>query len=113
MSPFKGQGANQGLIDAVQLAQCLARNPRNIDLPHALFEFEKEMIVRTEAKVAHSRDCAYRFHQQESLSTHFFADLRGLDNTIEVVNKCRREGIGAFPDRIPQLDEFLRARLRQ
>ena len=27
MSPFKGQGANQALVDAVQLARCIVRSP--------------------------------------------------------------------------------------
>ena len=28
MSPFKGQGANQALVDAVQLARCIVRSPQ-------------------------------------------------------------------------------------
>ncbi|KAL3777174.1 hypothetical protein ACHAW5_009298 [Stephanodiscus triporus] len=76
MSPFKGQGANQALLDAVLLARKLVcidkRKPkgRSLDdgIPAALAEFEKEMLIRSAVKVAKSADAAEFLHSHVAIS---------------------------------------------
>jgi len=74
MSPFKGQGANQALLDALALARaitatCTPYNPwREQGLRKALLEkFESEMTTRANRKVAESRHAAKVLHTPEVL----------------------------------------------
>jgi 2-polyprenyl-6-methoxyphenol hydroxylase-like FAD-dependent oxidoreductase len=67
MSPFKGQGANQALLDGVSLARRLyaaSRRPAcdGAVLASALAEFEAEMLRRAAVKVALSREAAGHLH---------------------------------------------------
>ena len=88
MSPFKGQGANQALVDAVQLCNALTTTDyfsgiskrrflylKNVLLKNnikymvsrsvesALREYEKEMCKRSSSKVMKSREAALLLHQ--------------------------------------------------
>jgi len=74
MSPFKGQGANQALLDALSLARGISRGCR----PQAnwkeaglrksvLTEFEAEMLVRSASKVKDSADAAQFLHSDAVL----------------------------------------------
>jgi 2-polyprenyl-6-methoxyphenol hydroxylase-like FAD-dependent oxidoreductase len=69
MSPFKGQGANQALLDALALARQISKGCR----PHSgwraqgirksvLRAFETEMLERTSSKVKDSREAAMFLH---------------------------------------------------
>lgn len=71
MSPFKGQGANQALLDALSLARIISRkctsksewengNLRNV----ALVEFETEMLERSASKVSGSAEAADFLHSE-------------------------------------------------
>ncbi|KAI2506491.1 2-polyprenyl-6-methoxyphenol hydroxylase [Fragilaria crotonensis] len=69
MSPFKGQGANQALLDALSYARILYRNCKNnstspsSSTPHDwLKEYELEMLKRSAIKVKASADAAEFLH---------------------------------------------------
>lgn len=79
MSPFKGQGANQALLDAVDLADMIAQN--NSDLHLAIKLYEERMLKRVYTKVMQSRERVTSFHRPESLSTENFL-YRGVDEEL-------------------------------
>ncbi|CAA6689783.1 MULTISPECIES: NAD(P)/FAD-dependent oxidoreductase [unclassified Lentimonas] len=64
MSPFKGQGANQALLDALSLARSIHKT--NIttkgSVTKALLEFKVEMLARSAIKVKASADAARFLH---------------------------------------------------
>lgn len=64
MSPFKGQGANQALLDALSLARALYRIHcrEGRPLEDALEYFEKEMLERSSEKVRASSAAAKFLH---------------------------------------------------
>jgi 2-polyprenyl-6-methoxyphenol hydroxylase-like FAD-dependent oxidoreductase len=73
LSPFKGQGANQALIDAVSLAQALASSSwarpgvGRRTLREALRAFEADMSARSRSKVTKSREAATLLHSPAAL----------------------------------------------
>ncbi len=67
MSPFKGQGANQALLDALALARQIssASQWREIGLREAvLTPFEEEMLARSAAKVKDSAEAVELLHSK-------------------------------------------------
>ena len=72
MSPFKGQGANQAILDAVSLAKELSAStlshPQRRPIPLALRSFEKEMLSRSSVKVMKSRSAAAYLHMPVALT---------------------------------------------
>ncbi|WP_149207538.1 FAD-dependent oxidoreductase [Flavobacterium johnsoniae] len=70
MSPFKGQGANQALLDALTLARGIVKACRNSQWKEigiresVLTEFETEMIERSAIKVKGSADAAQFLHSE-------------------------------------------------
>ena len=71
MSPFKGQGANQALLDALALARGISRGCRPLSpwredgiRKSVLTEFEAEMLKRTASKVRDSAEAAKFLHSE-------------------------------------------------
>ena len=74
MSPFKGQGANQALLDSLALARAIAKgcNPlsqwRKAGLrERVLTDFELEMVERCASKVSDSEKAAQFLHSDSVL----------------------------------------------
>jgi len=71
MSPFKGQGANQALLDALSLARGISKGCRPLSnfkeagvRKAVLTEFESEMLERCVSKVRDSADAAEFLHSE-------------------------------------------------
>ncbi|CAF4377001.1 unnamed protein product, partial [Adineta steineri] len=90
MSPFKGQGANQVLIDAVDLTDIITQN--NLDLHLAIKHYEDRMIKRVYTKVMQSRERVTSFHRPEALLTENFL-YRGINE--ELMERLNNLGINA------------------
>jgi 2-polyprenyl-6-methoxyphenol hydroxylase-like FAD-dependent oxidoreductase len=74
MSPFKGQGANQALLDALALARAIAKgckegtNWRTVGLREAVLnDFETEMLARAADKITYSAAAASFLHSETAL----------------------------------------------
>lgn len=97
MSPFKGQGANQALIDAVLLGKCLQglfkENSENSVLNRenilkVLEKFEQLMYERSEKKVTDSRKVAIRLHSKDGLDP----ETRGISKELAALFKEKNVG---------------------
>jgi 2-polyprenyl-6-methoxyphenol hydroxylase-like FAD-dependent oxidoreductase len=71
MSPFKGQGANQALLDALALARAISKGCRPLSewresgiRKSVLAEFESEMLERSAIKVKDSEEAALFLHSE-------------------------------------------------
>jgi 2-polyprenyl-6-methoxyphenol hydroxylase-like FAD-dependent oxidoreductase len=71
MSPFKGQGANQALLDALSLAREISKGCRSFSQWKksglrncVLTSFESEMLVRSASKVKDSAEAAQFLHSK-------------------------------------------------
>jgi 2-polyprenyl-6-methoxyphenol hydroxylase-like FAD-dependent oxidoreductase len=74
MSPFKGQGANQALLDALALARAISKGCRPLSQwretglrETVLTEFESEMLARSANKVKDSAEAAQFLHSEIAL----------------------------------------------
>jgi 2-polyprenyl-6-methoxyphenol hydroxylase-like FAD-dependent oxidoreductase len=68
MSPFKGQGANQALIDAVSLVKCLVEHKgEDGGVEKAFTEFETEMLHRSRNYILRSRFAVEFLHTEKAL----------------------------------------------
>jgi 2-polyprenyl-6-methoxyphenol hydroxylase-like FAD-dependent oxidoreductase len=84
MSPFKGQGANQAILDALALSRAIsssnlfvparAKTANNVATGHRrsiaenLRLYEQEMYAKAAEKVQRSRDAAFYLHNESALA---------------------------------------------
>jgi salicylate hydroxylase len=87
MSPFKGQGANQALLDALALARhisigCGAFSKwKEVGLREVvLAEFEEEMLERSASKVKDSAEAVELLHSKDVLREGYEPKGRALRN---------------------------------
>ena len=88
MSPFKGQGANQALLDALALARGITKGCKPLSnwreagiRKSVLSEFEREMLERSASKVKDSAEAAELLHSEIVLREGDGPKARGLKRT--------------------------------
>lgn len=70
MSPFKGQGANQALLDALSLARRLyGTKDGSQSIDEALEGFQEEMLIRSAPKVKASAEAAKFLHSEVAIQS--------------------------------------------
>merc|ERR1712232_1069825 len=98
MSPFKGQGANQALLDAVLLADILEDSVWThgpcAGFDAALPRFEREMLKRSASKVVASRKVAAELHSPFVLMTAQAAEGTH-DPRSDMIQFLRAKSVGA------------------
>ncbi|CAE7801610.1 auaG [Symbiodinium sp. CCMP2592] len=98
MTPFKAQGANQALIDAVLLADVLVESIQKsgeLGLDAALPLFERKMLSRSARMVVGSREKAREMHSRLALQPARKVQREtGLDPQ-KAIRVLREKGIGA------------------
>jgi salicylate hydroxylase len=66
MSPFRGEGANMAMLDAVSLADCLDQHEDHC-IESALVTYEREMLGRSRKAVLLSRHAAREMHSRSRI----------------------------------------------
>merc|ERR1711924_299312 len=102
MTPFKAQGANQALMDAVLLAETLASNvaahgSAGIDL--AIPIFEEKMLQRSARMVIGSREKAKELHSSLALQPARKVQRETEGCMHKAIATLRSRGIGAHSAR--------------
>lgn len=93
MSPLKGQGANQALLDAISLANFLAKSASGeIQISDAIPLFWKEMCPRSAVKVLAARNRVNILHS-ENLELHFTLPEKVC--TPEILENLRKKNVVA------------------
>ena len=100
MTPFKAQGANQALRDAVlladTLAECVAQHGPQAGLVAALPVFERKMLRRSSRTVIASRDKAKQLHTRLALQPGRKGQRDAADlNVSEAIQTLQARGISA------------------
>lgn len=87
MSPFRGEGANMAMRDALSFVDVLQTTHKG-QMEHILARYEHEMLVRTRKFVLESRKAAREMHSQNPLTRSFLREkLRLADRLLSVFQK--------------------------
>jgi len=99
MTPFKAQGANQALSDAVLLADCLVdsvqKHGPHAGLDAALPLFEQKMLSRSARVVVGSREKAREQHSQLALQPARKVQRETGMDMQQAIRVLRAKGVGA------------------
>jgi 2-polyprenyl-6-methoxyphenol hydroxylase-like FAD-dependent oxidoreductase len=99
MTPFKAQGANQAISDAVLLADTLADGVRKHGVEdgfdNALPTFEQKMLNRSSRMVVGSREKAKEMHSNLALRPARKVQRETDVDMMRVIKMLRAKGIGA------------------
>jgi len=95
MSPFKGQGANQAMMDAVSLMRSLKlrKNDSENEMRRVLQHFANEMLPRSAQKVLASRAGVAFYHTPQAIQKEALWNFMGL--TSEEQQQRMRERVDA------------------
>lgn len=89
MSPFKGQGANQALLDALNLDKALRSSllthPSRRPVHEALRSYEAEMVHRSMEKIQRSQDAAVFLHSPAALAEANITRAKAAEIAAEMV----------------------------
>ncbi len=107
MSPFKGQGANQALLDCVTLVDCLASAGGSVG--QAVSDYHVAMLARVTPKLILSRERVGTFHASSALATPQVVEERSLD--ARQLTFLREQGVCA--DTGAELETKIREGLAQ
>lgn len=98
MSPFKGQGANQALLDATLLGKMVLSMLTELgdafkDDPHAFFQrvqskYHEEMLKRSEKKVLQSREAADVLHSEVAIVPTLLSSFKDLSHLFNTQPHC-------------------------
>lgn len=81
MSPFRGEGANMAMLDALSLVNVL-QPAQGDQLEQALAHYEHEMLTRTRKAVLESRKAAREMHSRNPLTRSFLRGKLHLANLL-------------------------------
>ena len=99
MTPFKAQGANQAISDAVLLAETLADGVRKYGADEgfekALPTFEQKMLNRSSRMVVGSREKAKEMHSNLALRPARKVQRETDVDMVRVIKMLRAKGVGA------------------
>ena len=99
MTPFKAQGANQAISDAVLLAESLADGVRKYGADEgfdkALPTFEQKMLNRSSRMVVGSREKAKEMHSNLALRPARKVQRETDVDMVRVIKMLRAKGVGA------------------
>jgi hypothetical protein len=120
MTPFRAQGANQALSDAVLLTDCLAEGVREhgpqAGLHAALPSFERKMLSRSARVVVASREKARELHSSFALQPARKVQRDGKQGVdmAQLIDKLRSCGVGAHSATDPRgLDAVVTAAMER
>ena len=120
MTPFRAQGANQALSDAVLLADCLAEGVRErgpqTGLHAALAGFERKMMSRSARVVVASREKARELHSSFALqpARKVQRDSKQGVDMAQLIDALRSRGVGAHSATDPRgLDAVVTAAMER
>lgn len=99
MTPFKAQGANQALSDAVLLADCLIegiqKHGQQKGIDAALPVFEQKMMTRSSRAVIGSREKAKEMHSNLALQPARKVQREAAGDMHRAIDALRCQGVGA------------------
>eukprot|EP00835_Amoeboradix_gromovi_P002876 NODE_173_length_15916_cov_0.397673.p3 type:complete len:414 gc:universal NODE_173_length_15916_cov_0.397673:11834-10593(-) len=109
MSPFKGQGANQALLDALSFAKNLLKY--NV-IEDAIHSYQLDMISRTKSKVLGSREAVGLLHLDDFVYTEYQLKrmhYNDVNKHLLMYKNMKNQGLGIW--NVELIDGYLNMEL--